>query len=42
VMTLYVTPSLYYSLFLKEKRRFFLVRFVLWILWFFKKKRKIS
>lgn len=42
IMTLYVTPSLYYSLFLKEKRRFFLVRFVLWIISLFRKKRKVS
>lgn len=31
VMTLYVTPSLYYSLFLAPKKRFFLIRFFVWI-----------
>jgi len=31
VMTLYVTPSLYYSLFLTPKKRFFIIRFFIWI-----------
>ncbi len=49
VMTLYVTPSLYYSLFIAPKKRFFLIRFVLWIislikkifLFFFLRKKKV-
>lgn len=37
ILTLFVTPSLYYSLFLAEKKKFFLVRI---FLFFFQRKKK--
>lgn len=41
-MTLFVTPSLYYQLFLTPQKRFFIIRFILWILWIIKNTIKKS